>query len=57
MNYCYYASLRLQLSIRAALKAIPPILLCWPTSEVDGRGKAVEVESSHYVLLLCDIQQ
>mgnify|MGYP001853334281 CR=1 FL=1 len=40
----------------AALKVVPPVLLCWPTtSEVDGGGMAVEAESScHYVLFLCD---
>ena len=43
---------------RAALKVIPPILLCWPTtSEADVGGMAIEVEPSHqycYILLPCD---
>jgi len=34
--------------MKAVLKVIPPMLLCWPkTSEADGGGMAVEVESSH----------
>ena len=38
--------------MRAASKAMPPILLCWPaTSEVDIGGVAVEVESSHQYLV------
>jgi len=45
--------------MRAALKAMPPILLCQPTtSEADVGGMAVEDEPSHpishYTLLLCD---
>ncbi len=33
--------------MRAALKVMPPILLCWPMmSEVDVGGMAVEVEPS-----------
>ena len=36
-------------SKRAASKAMPPILLCWPTvSEADG-GMAVEDEPSHQI--------
>lgn len=36
------------LIMRAALKVMPPILLCQPTkSEVDVGGAAVEVEHSH----------
>ena len=35
-------------TMRAALKVMPPILLCWPmTSEADGGGRAVEIEISH----------
>ena len=43
--------------MRAALKVMLPILLCWPmTSEVDVGGMAVEVESSQQgsTLFLCD---
>ena len=33
--------------MRTALKVMPPILLCWPTtSEVDAGGMAEEVEPS-----------
>ena len=40
---------------RAALKAVPPILLCWSTtSEADVGGMAVEVETSHqYSITFC----
>ena len=39
-NIIYFAS--------AALKVMPPILLCWPiTSELDIGGMAVEVKPSH----------
>ena len=43
------------LNIRAALKSIPIILLCWPiTSEVDVGGTAVKVEPSHqYSITFC----
>ena len=35
-------------SMRAALKVMPPILLCWPvTSEADVNGMAVEAEPPH----------
>ena len=42
-------------NIRAALKATPPNLLgCPATSEADGGGKAVEVQSSHqYSITFC----
>ena len=45
--------------MRAALKAMPPILLCWPmTSEADGGGMAEAAVTyltiSHYVLLPWD---
>ena len=34
--------------MRATLKVMPPILLCWPmVSEVNVGGMAVEVEPSH----------
>ena len=34
--------------MRAALKIMPPILLCWPaTSELDAGDMAVEAEFSH----------
>ena len=34
--------------MRAALKVVPPILLCWSTvSEADVGGMAIQVESSH----------
>lgn len=33
---------------RAAPKAMPPIVLCWPvTLEADGGGMTVETEPSH----------
>ena len=32
--------------MRDALKVMPPVLLCWPTSEADGGGIAVGVETS-----------
>ena len=33
--------------MRAVLKVMPPILLCWPTtSDVDVGGMAVEAEAS-----------
>ena len=36
------------MSMRAAMKVMPPILLCWPRmSEVDVCGTAVEVEPPH----------
>ena len=40
---------------KAALKLMPPILLCWPmTSEVDVDGMAVEVEpSNQYPVTFC----
>ena len=39
---------------RAALKILPPILLCWPTtSEVNVGGMAVEVEPSHQYPITC----
>lgn len=45
--YCHYSFSQLQCT-RAALKAMPPILLCRSMmSEVDGGGMAVEVKSSH----------
>ena len=39
----------------AALKVMPPILLCWPmTSEADVDGMAVEVElSQQYSITFC----
>ena len=42
-------------SVRAALKAVPSILLCWPMmSEVEVGGMAVEVEPScHYPITFC----
>ena len=48
MNYNIY-------SMKAALKVIPPILLCWPTtSNADVGGMAVEVEPScQYSITLC----
>ena len=34
--------------MRGVRKAVPPMLLCWPTkAEADTRGSAVEVELSH----------
>ena len=45
--------------MRAALKAVPPILLCWPmTPEADGGGMAVEVEPScqHLVMFCCRVR-
>ena len=40
--------------MRAALKAKPPILSCWPmTSEADIGGTAVEVEPSHQYPITC----
>jgi len=43
------------LIMRAALKVMPPILLCQSTkSEVDVGGAAVEVEHSHqYIITFC----
>ena len=40
---------------RAALKVVPPMLLCWPTtSEVDVGGVAVKVEpSNQYSIAFC----
>ena len=40
---------------RAALKVMPPILLCWLTmSEVNVGGMAVEAEPSHqYSIIFC----
>ena len=40
----------------AALKVMPPVLLCWPTmSDVDVGGMAAEVEPSHqYAVIFCD---
>ena len=48
MNYNIYC-------MKAALKVIPPILLCWPTtSNADVGGMAVEVEPScQYSITLC----
>ena len=42
-------------TMRAALKVMPPILLCWPMmSEADVGGMAVEVEPSHqYSITFC----
>ena len=42
-------------SMRAALKVVPPILLCWPTvSKEDVGDMAVEAEPSHqYPIPLC----
>ena len=46
--YFHTTHLRMSLSMGAALKVIPPILLYWPTtSKVDIGGAAVEVETSH----------
>jgi len=40
--------------MRAALKEMCPILLCWPTmSEADIVGMAVEVEPSHQYPIVC----
>ena len=41
--------------MRAALKIMPPLVLCWPTmSEVDVGGMAVEAEASHqHSITLC----
>ena len=40
--------------VRAALKVVPLILLCWPTtSEVDAGGTAVAVEPSHQYPIAC----
>jgi len=41
--------------MRAAVKVMPPILLCWPTmSRVDAGGMAVEVDPSHqYSITFC----
>jgi len=41
--------------MRAVLKAVPPILWCWPTtSEVDAAGRAEEAEPSHqYPIPFC----
>jgi len=40
--------------MRAALKVMPPILLCWPKmSEEDVGGMEVEVEPSHYFTVFC----
>ena len=40
--------------LRAALKALPLILLCWPTSEEDFGGMAAEVEPFHqYSIPFC----
>lgn len=33
--------------MKAAPKVMPPIALCWPTSEMDVGGMAVEIEPSH----------
>jgi len=43
------------LSTRAALKMMPPILLCWPTtSEADASGMSVEAETSYqYSITFC----
>ena len=43
------------INARAPLKAVPPILLCWPMmSEADVGGMAVEVEPSHqYSITFC----
>ena len=46
MKEFLYQFLRLK-NMRAALKVVSPVLLCWTmTSEVDGGGMAVEVEPS-----------
>mgnify|MGYP001861495765 CR=1 FL=1 len=55
-DMCTYIYMCL-LYTRAALKAMPPILLCWPmTSEADDGGMAAEIELPiiHYILLPCD---
>jgi len=40
--------------MRAALKVMPPILLCWPPmSEVDVGGVVAEVEPSHRYPITC----
>ena len=45
---CIYIHMHTYAYTRAALKVMPPILLCWPTtSEVVVGGMAVEVEPSH----------
>lgn len=44
----------IHLYTRAALKAVPPIVWCWPTpSEVNAGGMAAEVESLHQYLVMC----
>jgi len=40
--------------MRAALKAMPPISLCWAMTSEDFGGMASEVEPSHqYSIMLC----
>ena len=41
--------------IKAALKAMPLILFCWPTtSEADGGGVAAQADPSHqYFVMSC----
>jgi len=39
--------------MRAAPKVMPPALLCWPTSDADGGGTAVDVEPSHQYSITC----
>ena len=42
------------ISMRVAPKLMPPILLCWPTSEADVGDMAVEIEPSReYSVIFC----
>ena len=48
---CHGAAL---ICMRAALRVMPPILLCWPTtSEANAGGMAVHTESSHQYSITC----
>ena len=41
-------------NIRIVPKVIPPVLLCWPTSEIDDEGMEVEAEPSYpYAVTFC----
>ena len=55
--FCYLYLNNIACCARAALKVVPPVLLCWPTTpEADVGGLSVEAEHSHHysMLLPCD---